>query len=447
MSEHPRLVRLVDDDEDLLFAQGQALKLAGFTVEPFASAQAALAGLGRSWPGVVLSDVRMPGMDGFEFFERLHALDPDLPVVLLTGHGDVQMAVAALRRGAYDFLTKPVGADVLAASLNRACQSRALVMDNRALRQHQQETLAGETRLIGQSAFMQHLRDSVARLAETGGDLLLTGPSGSGKETVARAIHRQGPRRVRGFVHVPCATLDEARFDAELLGSEGAARQPRGAGWLEKAHRGTLYLDEVDSLPPALQARILTLVEAGEYLPAGASAPRPLDVRVIASTRDDPQRGLRDGALRPDLYYRLSGVVLDLIPLADRREDIPELFRHFLLEASDRLGLPAAAVTPAVKARLEGHDWPGNLRELRQFAEGHARGLSPFDSRDEGGPGQSLSELVQEYEAGLIREALRLSAGNASRAMERLQLPRKTFYDKLTRHGIRPADFRSDGMA
>ena len=445
MTDTPRLVRLVDDDEDLRLAQVQTLRIAGFAVEPFASAAEALEGMTADYPGVVLSDVRMPGMDGLELFDRLHGIDPELPVILLTGHADVPMAVSALKQGAYDFLSKPIGADALLAAVGRACQSRALVMENRALRRQARDEAAQDSPLIGQSAVMAHLRDSIDRLAQAGGDLWLTGPGGSGKTTVARLIHRQSPRRARAFVHVPCATLDEARFEAEFLGTEAQGRAPRSAGLLEKAHRGTLYLDEIDSLNPALQARILAVIEAGELWPAGAAAPRALDLRVIASTRDDPERLVRDGRLRGDLYYRLSGVVLALPPLVERREDIPELFRHFLLDACRRLDLPAVPVTPLVKARLAGHDWPGNLRELRQFAESHALGLSPFDGADEAAPERGLADLVAEYEAGLIREALRLSGGHAGRAMERLRLPRKTFYDKLTRHGIKPAEFRDDG--
>lgn len=445
MTDTPRLVRLVDDDEDLRLARVQTLRIAGFAVEPFASAADALEGMTADYPGVVLSDVRMPGMDGLELFDRLHGIDPELPVILLTGHADVPMAVSALKQGAYDFLSKPIGADALLAAVGRACQSRALVMENRALRRQARDEAAQDSPLIGQSAVMAHLRDSIDRLAQAGGDLWLTGPGGSGKTTVARLIHRQSPRRARAFVHVPCATLDEARFEAEFLGTEAQGRAPRSAGLLEKAHRGTLYLDEIDSLNPALQARILAVIEAGELWPAGAAAPRALDLRVIASTRDDPERLVRDGRLRGDLYYRLSGVVLALPPLVERREDIPELFRHFLLDACRRLDLPAQPVTPLVKARLAGHDWPGNLRELRQFAESHALGLSPFDGADEAAPERGLADLVAEYEAGLIREALRLSGGHAGRAMERLRLPRKTFYDKLTRHGIKPAEFRDDG--
>lgn len=437
-----RLVRLVDDDPDLLEAQLQALQLAGFRAEAFTDPAEALGGLGPDWPGVVLSDVRMPGMDGFQLFERIHALDPDLPVILLTGHGDVPMAVAALKQGVYDFLTKPVGGGTLAAALARAASSRALVLENRALRRQQQDSAARETRLVGQSPFMQHLRETVARVAETGGDVLILGPGGSGKETVARAIHRQSPRRARAFVYVACAALDEARFETEMLGAEPQGRAPRAPGRLEAAHRGTLYLDEIDALAPTLQARLLALIEAREIQPPGSAAPRPLDLRVIASSRADLERLMQEGAFRSDLYYRLSGVTLTLPPLVERREDIPALFRHFLLAAAARLNLPVAPVTGAVKARLAGHGWPGNLRELQQFAESHALGLTPFDPPQEGGEAPGLADLVAEYEAGLIREALRLAQGNATQAMTRLRLPRKTFYDKLARHGIKPADFR-----
>ncbi|MTH76130.1 sigma-54-dependent transcriptional regulator [Paracoccus aestuariivivens] len=444
MTDCIRIVRLIDDDADLLAAQVQSLRIAGFTVQPFASASDALEGLGADFPGVILSDVRMPGMDGFELFQRVQSLDAELPVILLTGHADVPMAVAALKQGAYDFLSKPVGSDSLVAALNRACQSRALVIENRTLRQKAQERLARETRLIGQSPFMQHLRDNIERIAQADGDVLLVGPNGSGKETIARAIHRQSARRGRGFVHVACAALDEAHFDAELLGLDSAGRTGRGVGRLEKAHRGTLYLDRLDSLGSGLQARLLSLIEAGELWPSGAASPRPLDLRVIASVEGEPSQLLREGRLRPDLYYRLSGVALTLPPLADRREDIPELFRHFLLEACERLEVSVPALTPTVRARLSGHDWRGNLRELRQFAEAHALGLSPFEAQGGSDAPRGLTDLMAEYEAGLIREALRLAQGNATRAMERLQLPRKTFYDKLTRHSIRPADFRGN---
>ncbi|MTE01308.1 response regulator [Paracoccus sp. YIM 132242] len=435
------LVRLVEDDEDLRAAQVQTLQLAGFRVEDFGLAADALAGMTRDYPGVVLSDVRMPGMDGLQLFGRLHAIDPDLPVILLTGHGDVPMAVAALKAGAYDFLTKPVGRDVLLAALNRAATARALVLENRELRQASHDASDSFPELSGSSEVMVHLRAALDRVSQAEGNALLTGPDGSGRLSVARAIHRQGPRRARAFVHLACDALDDARFEADLLGSEAAApRGTRKAGQLERAQRGVLFLDRVDALTPAMQARLSAILEAGEFWPAGAAAPRGMDVQLLASTAADPAR-LAQGAFDARLFYRLSGTVLPVPPLAERREDIPALYRHFLLAACARLDRPAPAMTGAVKARLSGHGWPGNLPELRGFAESQAIGVTPFDAQ-EGGEAPGLSDLVAVYEAELIRDALRLAGGNATAAMARLRLPRKTFYDKLARHGIRPTDFR-----
>ena len=435
------LVRLVEDDEDLRAAQVQTLQLAGFRVEDFGLVADALAGMTRDYPGVVLSDVRMPGMDGFQLFQRLRDIDADLPVILLTGHGDVPMAVAALKAGAYDFLTKPVGRDALLAALNRAASARALVLENRELRQASHDAAGSFPELSGGSEVMAHLRAALDRVAEAEGNALLTGPDGAGKLTVARAIHRQGPRRARAFVHLACDALDEARFDADLLGSEAPGpRGARKAGQVERAQRGVLFLDRVDALSPAMQARLAAILEADEFWPAGAAAPRPMDVQLLASTTADPAQ-LAEGPFDARLFYRLSGTVLSVPALAERREDVPALYRHFLLAACARLDRPVPAMTGLVKARLAAHGWPGNLPELRGFAESQAIGVTPFDAQD-GGAAPGLSDLVAAYEAELIRDALRLSGGNATAAMGRLHLPRKTFYDKLARHGIRPTDFR-----
>lgn len=437
-----RLVRLVEDDEDLRAAQIQTLQMAGFEVQDFGLAAEALAGVTRSYPGVVLSDVRMPGMDGLQLFQHLHGIDPDLPVILLTGHGDVPMAVAALKAGAYDFLTKPVGRDGLLAALNRALSARALVLENRDLRQASHDAADAFPELSGSSEVMAHLRAALDRVAEAGGSALLTGPDGAGKLTVARAIHRQGPRRTRNFVHLACDALDDARFDADLMGSDAPGpRGTRQTGQLERAQRGVLFLDRVDALTPAMQARMAAILDAGEFWPAGAAAPRAVDVQLLASTSRDLSRMAADGRFDARLFYRLSGTVLPVPSLAERREDIPALYRHFLLAACARLDRPAPPMTGAVKARLSGHGWPGNLPELRGFAESQAIGVTPFDAQG-GGDAPGLPDLVAAYEAELIRDALRLADGNATAAMGRLQLPRKTFYDKLARHGIRPTDYR-----
>ncbi|MGA0538962.1 sigma-54-dependent transcriptional regulator [Neotabrizicola sp. VNH66] len=437
------LVRLVDDDADLLAATAQALRLAGFRVETFEAAEAALQGLTPDYPGVVLSDVRMPGMDGLELQRCLQALDPDLPVILLTGHGDVPMAVAALKAGAWDFLTKPAGTDALTAALRRAVSARALVLENRLLRASRPEPEPGDPRLLGDSAVMVHLRQTLSRVAEAGLDALISGPVGAGKEAVARAIHAQGARRGRAFVHIICAALDPVAFEGEMLGRPAGAspRQGRLPGALEQAHRGTLYLDGIEHLPPAAQARLLTVLGAGEYRPAGAAAPRALELRLIASTSADLGALTAAGSFRADLFYRLSGIVLQVPPLSARLEDVPGLFRRFVRDACRRADLPVPALDAAIQARLMAQDWPGNLRELQQLAESVALGLAPSPS----GPdpaGEGLTAMVSAYEAELLRSALRRSGGQVTRAMKALHLPRKTLYDKLARHRIDPAAFR-----
>ena len=442
------LVRLVDDDTDLLEATAQSLRIAGFQPEAFSSASAALQGLTADYPGVILSDIRMPGMDGFELFRRLRALDPELPVILLTGHGDVAMAVAAIRDGAWDFLTKPVGLDALTAALRRAVQARALVLENRQLRALRGVPVAAG-QLLGDSVAMVQLRDTVARLAEAGVDALITGPSGAGKTLLARAIHREGPRHARAFVHVACDALDAARFDLDFIGAEagqpGAPRHARLVGRLEKAHRGTLFLDRIEALSLAQQARVLHVIETREVWAAGTTAARAVDLHVLAASQADLAAMVARGEFLPDLYYRLSGVTLHVPALKERRGDIPILFRHFLLAACGRLNLPVPSITPLAQARLATHDWPGNGRELMQFAESVALGLPAFSGEDAAGEVVGLAEMMAAYEAGVIREALLISDGNASRAMARLRLPRKTFYDKVNRLGIRPEAFRGRG--
>lgn len=442
------LVRLVDDDEDLLAAELQSLKIAGFRAEGFSDPRKALEGITPDYPGVILSDVRMPGMDGFEFHRQIRAIDEDLPVILLTGHGDVPMAVEAMRAGAWDFLTKPVSLDQLTAALRRAAQARALVLENRSLRQMKAQPLPVRGDLLGVSPAVTRLRDAAARIGEAGIDALITGPTGAGKEALAHAIHRLGSRANRPFVHVACDTLNEGRFDSEFFGAEAghpdAPRHSRLVGRIEKAHRGTLYLDRVEMLTAPLQARLLHAIETRSFWAAGATSARPLDLHVLASTSADLGELARQGSFHADLYYRLSGVTLHVPPLAGRRGDIAVLFRAFLIEACQRYNLAVPEITPLVRARLDSHDWPGNGRELRQFAEAQALGLTEDEQGDAGGP-SDLAGLMARYEAGLLRDALRATKGNVTRAMAQLNLPRKTFYDKLAKHGLQAESFRERG--
>jgi two-component system C4-dicarboxylate transport response regulator DctD len=430
-------ILLVDDDEALRVAVAQGLTLRGFDVAAFDNAPAALKAVSPGFDGVVVSDVRMPGMDGLALFERIQAVDPDIPVLLITGHGDVAMAVAALQDGVYDFVSKPFPMERLTAALSRALEKRSLVLDNRRLEAAAQA--AGGSLLIGDTPVMQRLRATIAQLAEAEVDVLIQGETGVGKGLVAQALHRGGSRRNRPMITVNCAALPEAVFEADLFGvASGPASLRPSIGRIERADRGVLFLDEIEGLSLAMQAKLLRVVEEREIWPVGAAEPRHLDLRILAASKVDLAEAVRAGAFRADLYYRLNVVTLVIPPLRERREDAPSLFGHFLAEAAARLRRPTPRMTSAIRDHLLGHDWPGNVRELAHYAERVALGLSSAVATEPGeaSPADGLAERVERYEAMAIRETLAACDGDARTAMVLLRTPRKTFYDKLRRHGI-----------
>lgn len=444
MSKPGAKVLLVDDDEALRNAVTQGLALRGFDVAAFDNAPAALKALTRDFEGVVVSDVRMPGMDGLALFQRVQMIDPDIPVLLITGHGDVAMAVAALQDGVYDFVSKPFPMERLSVALSRALEKRALVLDNRRLEAAAQAT--GGSLLLGDTPVIRRLRATIAQLADAEVDVLIQGETGVGKNLVAQSLHRGGTRRARPMITVNCAALPEAVFETELFGAVAAAGGVRPQiGRIERADRGVLFLDEIEGLSPTMQAKLLRVVEEREIWPVGAAQPRHLDLRIIAASKVDLAEAVREGGFRADLYYRLNVVTLVVPPLRERREDALLLFGAFLADAAARLRRPAPRLTATVRSHLLGHDWPGNVRELAHYAERVALGLaSPPHAEDGAAPdgGESLTERVGRYEATVIRETLAACGGDARKAMAALQTPRKTFYDKLRRHRIPIASYR-----
>lgn len=434
----------VDDDAAMREANVQTLELAGIAVRAFASAQAALGAIRPDFDGAIVTDIRMPGMDGLQFFERIRAIDPEIPVILITGHGDVPMAVRALQDGAFDFLAKPFAAGHLAASASKALAARALVLDNRRLRAA--EAARVESPLIGDSAAMVRLRETIAQVARADIDVLIEGETGTGKELVAAMLHRGSPRSARAFVAVSCAAVPEAHAEVELLGH--AADAVPGArfartGRIEASNRGTLFLDDIDGMPLAVQSRLLRVIEEREVLPLGEERPIPLDLRVIASVKPGLEALIEQGAFRRDLYFRLNVVRLSLPPLRERRGDIAPLFAAFVQEAAAQTGRADFRITDAVRRHLIEHDWPGNVRELRNFAFSAALGLSEPEMWAAAEHG--LVERVRAYEEVLLREALQAANGRVGRAMELLRVPRKTLYDKMNRAGITPSTYRTGG--
>ncbi|WP_137135043.1 sigma-54 dependent transcriptional regulator [Rhizobium sp. FKY42] len=443
-------VLLVDDDRDLLKATAQTLDLAGFTVTSRTSALEALSSLDCDYSGVVVSDIRMPAMDGLEFFDRIRSIDPDVPVILMTGHGDIPMAVAAIQAGVYDFMTKPFAADRLVQCVRRAAEKRKLVLENRRLREAVQDEGQGDVTLLGQTPVMQRLRNTIRQIADTNVDVLLTGETGTGKEVVASLLHRWSSRSKGNFVALNCGALPEQILESELFGHETGAftgAQKRRVGRIEHSSGGTLFLDEIESMPPASQVQMLRVLEMREVTPLGTNEVRPVDLRVVAAAKVDLGNPLERRDFREDLYYRLNVVSLLIPPLRERREDVPLLFRFFCQRAAKRFNRDLPPLTMSLNRHLQDHAWPGNVRELNHFAERFVLGLETI-AVDPSGPevdvtvgSGTLPERMAKIEGELIREALQANEGDVKRTIEALGIPRKTFYDKLQRHGISRTTF------
>lgn len=439
-------VAFVDDDPDLRDANAQALRLAGFAAVPLASAQAALDRIGPDYAGVVVTDVRMPGMDGIALFRRLRALDADIPVVVISGHADVAMAVEAMSEGAYDFIAKPYSTARLAGTLRRAVEKRALVLENRRLR-----SLASapeeETALLGEAPAIIRLRQTIRDLADVDVDVLVLGETGTGKEVVANLLHRQGRRRSKPFVALNCGALPESVIESELFGYEAGAftgAQKKRVGRIEHSSGGTLFLDELESMPPAAQVKLLRVLEGREISPLGSNERRRVDLRVVAATKLDLGDPAQRGDFREDLFYRLNVVTLRIPPLRERRRDVPLLFAQFLARAARKYGRDVPELDRSVERHLVENAWTGNVRELVHFAERVALGLiADLPAAPVQGEvvAASLPERLNMIEANLIREALEANRGDVRATLEMLGIPRKTFYDKLTRHGIDRASY------
>ncbi|KOF17256.1 Fis family transcriptional regulator [Ensifer adhaerens] len=439
-------VCLVDDDTDLRKAMKQTLELAGLIVSAFPGAAEALALLSPDFDGIVISDIRMPGIDGLTLFRRVADFDPDLPVILVTGHGDIPMAVQAMQDGVYDFIPKPFAADRLVQSARRALEKRRLVIENRALKRAAE--VAGESLpLIGQTPVMERLRQTLRHIADTDVDVLVAGETGSGKEVVATLLHNWSRRRNGNFVALNCGALPETVIESELFGHEPGAftgALKKRVGRIEHASGGTLFLDEIEAMPPATQVKMLRVLEAREITPLGTNVVRPVDIRVIAAAKIDLGDPAQRGDFREDLYFRLNVVTLSIPPLRERRDDIPLLFSHFLTRAAERFKRDVPPVSPAVHHYLMSHSWPGNVRELSHFAERVALGVEGSLGQPTAAAaptGATLPERLERYEAEILKEALRAQRGDVKATIEALGIPRKTFYDKLQRHNINRADY------
>ncbi|MFP9138814.1 sigma-54-dependent transcriptional regulator [Devosia sp. XGJD_8] len=434
-------IAFIDDEKQLCEAAEDWLSVSGFTVATYQNPAQAMREIDPHAFDCVVSDLRMPGASGFDVLTHFRAADRDLPVILLTGHGDVPVAVRAIQTGAYDFIEKPYDADMLVTVLDRAVERRRLRIEIDRLHDG-----AGapsiEDRLIGISPAIVALRSSVAQLASINVDILITGQTGTGKEVLARALHEFGARSAGNFVAINCAAVPESIFESEIFGHEKGAFSgavAERAGKFEYGQGGTVFLDEIESMPLALQAKVLRAIQERTVVRLGSNRERPIDVRFIAATKTDLRRESEAGRFRSDLYYRLATVELALPPLAERREDIPLLYGVFARAAAERFGM--ALPQDMDLTGLGDQPWPGNVRELKSAAERAVLGLaSPASPRRSRGQAGTLPDRVARFEAEAIAQTLRMTNGSTAEAAEQLGLPRRTLNEKIARYGLRGAD-------
>ncbi|WP_373488394.1 sigma-54-dependent transcriptional regulator [Blastomonas sp.] len=433
------LVALVEDDAALRDATTQALTLEGAEVVAFPDARAALGLLTPEFPGVVVSDVRMPGIDGIAFFARLREIDAELPVILTTGHGDIAMAVDAMKNGAADFLTKPYSSAHLIRTVRASIARRALALENRRLRDEMGRS--AQSAMLGSSPAAQRLNSVIGGVARSEIDVVLAGEAGTGKSHVARLIHDLSARRARPFVTIDVGIL--AHQDAELLlfGRVPGVGLSR-TGLVERANGGTLFLDGIDAATGPLRARLSMLIEQRNVLPLGADRPRALNLRMIVSRL--PAGARSDQQLAEDaVEHRMGGVRIELPPLSARREDIPELFRHFVVQHARQLEQEPQTIGEAQWRFVQAYGWPGNLHELSGYARAFVLGLSDIGPDLAVTQGQrSLQQIIADFERTVLEDALQQCCGDITRLQDLLQTPRKTIYDKLAKYNLKPARFR-----
>ncbi len=434
-------VLIIEDDPDVRLGCEQAMMLADIPAEGVGSAEEAFQRLGPGFPGVVVTDMRLPKADGMEVLHRSRQLDPDLPVIIITGHGDVTLAVEAMRAGAYDFIQKPFSPELLVDVVRRALEKRALTLEVLDLRRRLEQREGAESKLIGRSPQMAWVRQLVMDVAGTSVDVLVRGETGTGKELIAQCLHELSPRKNGPLVALNCGGLPDNLLDSELFGHEAGAftgAQKRRIGKIEYANKGTLFLDELESMPMGVQIKLLRVLQERVVERLGSNQQLPVDCRVVAATKDDLRERAERQTFRADLYYRLNVVTIDLPPLRERREDIPMLLEHFLLQAAQRHDRPLPVVAPEQMRRLMAHTWPGNVRELRNVADCLVLGVGKDilgTATGEAAPA-SLAESVESFERSLIAAELRRQGGSLARSAESLRIAKTTLHDKIRKYGL-----------
>jgi len=439
-------VLIVEDDPNVRLGCLQAVQLAGIGAAGVESAEAALRVIAPGYSGVVVTDMRLPGADGLSLVRRCRELDADLPVIMITGHGDMTLAVEAMRSGAYDFIPKPFSPELLVEVVKRALEKRALTLEVAALRLALSDRRGVDGKLLGRSPQMERVRKLVAEVAHSPVDVLVHGETGTGKELVAEALHEMSQRKSGHFVALNCGGVPDNLLDSELFGHEAGAftgAQRRRIGKIEYADGGTLFLDELESMPMGMQIKLLRVLQDRNIERLGSNQRVPVDVRVVAATKDNLLQRATQGSFRADLYYRLNVVSIELPSLRERREDIPLLLEHFMLLAASRYGRGQPTLTQEQLRKLMAHPWPGNVRELRNVADCLVLGVpaAPFDfsppaANDPDLESGSLVETVESFERGLIAAELSRHEGSVTRSARALRIAKTTLSDKIRKYGL-----------
>ncbi|MGQ0714205.1 MAG: sigma-54-dependent transcriptional regulator [Gemmatimonadaceae bacterium] len=445
-------ILIVDDEPALRHTISTILREEGHEVTTASHGEEALAALATSPADLVLCDVRMPVMDGMTFVERFTASGNGSLVVMMSAYGDADTAIAAMQRGAYDWIQKPFRAEEIILVVRKAMEREKLRQHVRRLEEELSSLRNAKESIVGASASMRAAIDVARKVAPHPSTVLITGESGTGKELVARLIHQESPRATGPFVAVNCGAIPEALLESELFGHEKGAFTSASrdkAGLFEEAHEGTLFLDEIGELPVALQVKLLRALQEGEVRRVGATTSRPVDVRVVTATNRDLQADVASGRFRADLFYRINVVVIDLPPLRSRPEDVPDLVHHFIARAATRLGMPTAGISPAAMRVLAEHSWPGNVRELENAIEralvlcegsrievGHLSQLAA--PRDDAAASDTLSIKLRtsELEKTLIQRALERTRGNRTHAARLLDLSHRALLYKIRAYGL-----------
>ena len=446
-------ILVVDDDPNILEVVRARLEAEGYTVTAVATAAEAQAKAKEEAFNLAITDLKLASTDGLDLMADLLLLDPDLPVIILTAYGSIESAVAAIRKGAYSYLTKPFDAKALLMNVKNALDKQRLTSQVRNLK-----TLVEEkydfANIIGRSAKMVKVFEQIAQIARTDFTVRIYGESGTGKELVAKAIHIHSRRQNAPFIAVSCAALPETLLESELFGHEkGAftdARQSR-RGLFAMADKGTIFLDEICETPPAVQVKLLRVLQEQEFKPVGGERTQKVDVRVIAATNKDLKKEVEEGRFREDLYYRIQVIPLDLPPLRERREDIPLLAEHFLKTYGRKLGKTIEGITPEAMRKMMAYDWPGNVRELENKIE-HAVAMTagtrmvPEDillsGMGQGSEIRTFDEAKEEFEREYLRRLLAATKGNFLEAVRIAQRQRSGLYYLAKKYGLKPSDWR-----